>query len=66
MPVTSPQEASRLAARKAEIARQLDLLMEVRGPVAELRRLVSDLDRIADDLADALRRADLPQQRQGR
>jgi hypothetical protein len=64
--VTSPQEASRLAARKAEIARQLDLLMEVRGPVAELRRLVSDLDRIADDLADALRRADLPQQRQGR
>ncbi len=66
MPVTSPQEASRLAARKAEIARQLDLLMEVRGPVAQLRSLVADLDRIAEDLADALRQVDDPATRQDR
>jgi hypothetical protein len=55
-----------LAARKAEIARQLDLLMEMRGPVAQLRSLVADLDRIADDLADALRQGGGAQQRQDR
>ncbi len=66
MSVTSRQDATHLAARKAEIARQLDLLMEMRGPVAQLRSLVADLDRIADDLADALRQGGGAQQRQDR
>lgn len=72
VPVTLPgaaagdAEAARLYARKAEVARQLDLLMEVRGPVAQLRRLVADLDAIAEDLAQALRGSEAPDQRPGR
>jgi hypothetical protein len=59
-------EAAKLYARKADLTRQLDLLLETRGPVAQLRRLVADLDAIADDLSQALREADGPAQRPGR
>ena len=44
-----------LAARQSATKRQLDMLLDVRGPVNEVRRLVADLDRIAEDLAATLR-----------
>jgi hypothetical protein len=50
-----PEEAARIAARRANIARQLDLMIDARGPVTEVRRLIADLDRISADLAQALR-----------
>jgi hypothetical protein len=49
------EDAARLTARRAHIARQLDLMLETRGPVAVVRRLVADLDSISEDLARALR-----------
>jgi hypothetical protein len=56
VPVTpATPEAAALAARRAATERQLDTLLDVRGPVAEVRRLVADLDRIAEDLATTLR-----------
>ena len=61
-----PGDAARLAARRASVARQLDLMIDVRGPVTEVRRLIADLDRISDDLAQTLRGADGHQQRQDR
>jgi hypothetical protein len=39
------------------VSRQLDLMLETRGPVAVVRRLVADLDAISEDLAKALRNA---------
>lgn len=51
-------EAKALAARHSATKRQLDMLLDVRGPVNEVRRLVADLDRIAEDLAKTLRAPD--------
>lgn len=48
-------ELDALAARRAATEKQLDILLDMRGPVAEVRRLVADLDRIAEDLAQTLR-----------
>ena len=50
-----PGEAQLLAARHSATSRQLDMLLDLRGPVTEVRRLVADLDRIAADLAEAMR-----------
>lgn len=61
MPVTEPmmpEAAGQIAARRAHIARQLDLMIDARGPVAEVRRLIADLDAISADLAHALREPD--------
>jgi len=55
---TPTREAQLLAARHSATKRQLDLLLDVRGPVNEVRRLVADLDRIAEDLANTLRAPD--------
>jgi len=51
----APEDAARLAARRAHVSRQLDLMLETRGPVAVVRRLVADLDAISEELARALR-----------
>lgn len=69
MPVTDPalpQDAVRLATRRATVARQLDLMIDERGPVEQVRRLIADLDSISRDLSQALRSADVPGERQGR
>jgi hypothetical protein len=50
-----PEDAVRIAARRANVARQLDLMIDTRGPVNEVRRLIADLDAISADLAQALR-----------
>ena len=50
-----PEDAARIAARRANVARQLDLMIDSRGPVNEVRRLIADLDAISADLAQALR-----------
>ncbi len=58
MPVTDTaiaEDAAKLAARRAHVARQLDLMLDARGPVEIVRRLVADLDSISEDLAKALR-----------
>ena len=49
-----PDAAAQIAARRAHVARQLDLMIDQRGPVAEVRRLIADLDAISADLAQAL------------
>ena len=53
-----PEDAARIAARRAHVARQLDLMIDARGPVNEVRRLIADLDAISADLAQALRGMD--------
>jgi hypothetical protein len=53
-----PEDAARIAARRANVARQLDLMIDTRGPVNEVRRLIADLDTISADLAQALRGMD--------
>ena len=53
-----PDEATQLAARRASVSRQLDLILDERGPVQLVRQLIADLDGISADLADALREAD--------
>ncbi len=61
MPVTDvavPEAAAQIAARRAHVARQLDLMIDARGPVADVRRLIADLDAISADLAQALREPD--------
>ncbi|WP_137177364.1 hypothetical protein [Roseomonas sp. AR75] len=61
MPVTetaAQPEALRLAARRAHVSRQLDLMIDERGPVEQVRRLIADLDSISSDLAKALRATD--------
>jgi hypothetical protein len=50
-------QAQLLAARHSAAMHQLDMLLDRRGPVTEVRRLVADLDRIAEDLAASLREA---------
>jgi len=52
------EDAARIAARRANVARQLDLMIDSRGPVNEVRRLIADLDAISADLAQALRGMD--------
>jgi len=52
---TVPQDAMRLASRRASVARQLDLMIDERGPVEQVKRLIADLDRISADLARTLR-----------
>ncbi|MGG5809116.1 hypothetical protein [Falsiroseomonas sp. CW058] len=47
-------EVAPIAARRAQVARQLDLMLEDRAPVEQVRRLLSDLDRISLDLARTL------------
>jgi hypothetical protein len=54
-----PDEALQLAARRASVSRQLDLILDERGPVQLVRQLVADLDRISADLTQALRGADM-------
>jgi hypothetical protein len=55
LPPDHPGEAIVLAARHNATEQQLALLLDRRGPVNEVRRLVADLDRIAEDLAACLR-----------
>ncbi len=50
-----PEDAARIAARRANVARQLDLMIDTRGPVNEVRRLIADLDSISADLSRVLR-----------
>ncbi len=54
----SPDDATQLAARRASVSRQLDLILDERGPVQLVRQLVADLDRISADFAQVLREAD--------
>jgi hypothetical protein len=61
-----PEDAARLAARRAHVARQLDLMLDLRGPVDQVKRLLADLDTISADLAKSLREASAPTQRQDR
>jgi hypothetical protein len=61
MPVMDPSlppDAVRLASRRASVARQLDLMIDLRGPVEQVRRLIADLDDISADLTKVLREAD--------
>jgi hypothetical protein len=61
MPVTDgavPEEAARIAARRVTVARQLDLMIDARGPVEQVRRLIADLDSISADLSRMLGDAD--------
>jgi hypothetical protein len=51
-------EAMKLAARRASVSRQLDLMIDERGPVEQVKRLIADLDSISADLAKALRTKD--------
>ncbi|WP_203074857.1 hypothetical protein [Falsiroseomonas ponticola] len=50
-----PSEPAGLRARKRALERDLDRMLELRGPVTEVRRLVADLDRVAAELARSLR-----------
>jgi Tfp pilus assembly protein PilO len=52
---TLPAEPTSLRARKKALERDLDRMLELRGPVTEVRRLVADLDRVAAELARSLR-----------
>ena len=66
MPVmdnTVPDEAARIAARRANVARQLDLMIDTRGPVNEVRRLIADLDALSADLSRVLRETQATAQR---
>jgi hypothetical protein len=58
-----PPEAVKLAGRRASVARQLDLMIDLRGPVDQVRRLITDLDTISADLAKALREPEAGAQR---
>jgi hypothetical protein len=53
-------EAGQLAARRAHVSRQLDLVLDESTPMAEMRRLIADLDRISADLATVLGKGDAP------
>jgi hypothetical protein len=66
MPVTAlglPADAAPLAEQRALVARQLDLMIEDRGCVTQVRRLLDDLDRISADLAATLRAAETGRRR---
>ena len=49
-----PPETAPIITRRADLERQLDLMLEVRAPVERVRRLLSDLDQISLDLARTL------------
>ena len=53
MPVSPARSdmATAMAARQALRARELDLLVEIRAPVAEVRRALETLEQISADLA---------------
>jgi hypothetical protein len=51
----TPPEAAQLAARRASVSRQLDLVLDERGPVNLVRQLIADLDQISAELSRALR-----------
>jgi hypothetical protein len=53
-------EVAAAATRRAELSRQLDLMLEARGPVDQVRRLLEDLDRISMDLARTIERSGEP------
>jgi hypothetical protein len=46
-----PEDAARLASRRASISRQLDLILDEQGP----EQLVTELGQISADLAQVLR-----------
>ena len=50
-----PEDAARLASRRASISRQLDLILDEQGPEQLVRQLVTELDQISADLAQVLR-----------
>jgi hypothetical protein len=58
-----PPEAALAATRRADLERQLDLMLEVRAPVERVRSLLSDLDRISLDLARTLDASRTPSDR---
>jgi hypothetical protein len=58
-----PEDAVRIAARRANVARQLDLMIDTRGPVNEVRRLIADLDAVSADLSRVLRETEATAQR---
>ena len=58
-----PEDAARIAARRANVARQLDLMIDTRGPVNEVRRLIADLDALSSDLSRVLRETEATAQR---
>jgi len=58
-----PEDAARIAARRAQVARQLDLMIDTRGPVNEVRRLIADLDAVSADLSRVLRETEATTQR---
>ena len=58
-----PEDAARIAARRANVARQLDLMIDTRGPVNEVRRLIADLDAVSADLSRVLRETEATAQR---
>ena len=58
-----PEDAVRIAARRANVARQLDLMIDTRGPVNEVRRLIADLDAVSADLSRVLRETEATPQR---
>jgi len=53
MPVSQARTdtATIMAARQALSSRELELLVEIRAPVAEVRRALETLERISADLA---------------
>ncbi|WP_146217099.1 hypothetical protein [Falsiroseomonas bella] len=66
MPVTQTAahpDAMRLAVRRAHVSRQLDLMIDERGPVEQVKRLIADLDSISADLSRVLREGDIESSR---
>lgn len=55
-----PAEAGQIAAGRAHASRQLDLVLHERGAVAEMRRLIADLDQISADLGVMLGAGEAP------
>jgi hypothetical protein len=60
-----PAPAGQLPARRPQVARQLDLVLDESGPAGEVRRLIADLDRISAELAEVLGAGDAPALRAG-
>ncbi|PWS35835.1 hypothetical protein DFH01_19895 [Falsiroseomonas bella] len=56
-------DAMRLAVRRAHVSRQLDLMIDERGPVEQVKRLIADLDSISADLSRVLREGDIESSR---
>lgn len=62
MSVRSPQhpDPARVATLKAALQRDLDRMLEWRGPVTEVRRLVAELDHLDAQFQRAAGRAGTP------